>query len=57
MQTFGIVAGGDEQRGRGVDPHAVNGEEIWCGGFEKWGDPVIELFDLLFEVGRSVSQR
>ena len=49
-ETLGVVAGGHEQRGRGVDADAIDGEQVGRGLFEERGDPGVEICDLAFEV-------
>ena len=34
MQALGVVAGGDEERGRGVDAHAIDTEQFGGGLLE-----------------------
>ena len=46
MQALGVVAGGHEQRGRGVDAHAIDPEQLGCGVLEQWGDHGVEVGDL-----------
>ena len=50
MQTLGVVAGGDKQRGRGVDADAIDGEQLGGSLFEQRRDHGVEVGDLLFEV-------
>src|SRR5215204_3554861 len=42
MQPVGVVAGGDQQDGRGVDPDAVQLEQPGCGGGNELGEDAVE---------------
>ena len=48
--AFGVVAGGDEQGGGGVDADAVKLEQARCGGGDELGEEGVELADVLVEV-------
>ena len=56
-QAFGIVAGGHEQGGRGVDADAIDIEQLGSVSLEEWGDPGVELGNLLVELTDAVGQR
>ena len=56
-EPFGVVAGSDQQGGRGVDADSIDGEQFGSSDLEKRGDHGVELSDLGFEFGDAVSQR
>lgn len=50
MESFGVVSGGDEQRGGGIGSHPVALEELWGVGGQCLGDLQCEVIDLVGEV-------
>src|ERR1039458_6037871 len=49
MKAFGIVAGSDQQRRRGVRPDAEEREQLWRSCREECVDHLVELGDLAIE--------
>ena len=48
-QALGVVAGGDEQDGGGVDPHAEELEQVRRRRLHELGESLVEVRGLLFE--------
>ena len=46
VEAFRVVAGGDEERGSGVDPDIEACNERWCGGGDEWAEDALDVFDL-----------
>jgi hypothetical protein len=45
-EPFGVVAGGDQQGGGGVDPDPATFHELGCGGRDEPGELPVEVLDL-----------
>ena len=49
-QALGVVAGGNQQRRRGVDTDSVDGQQLRSGGLEERVMSCIEALELVVEV-------
>ena len=57
VQTLGVVAHRDQQRGRGVGADPVNGHQLGGGFGHQPIELLVELMDLLTEVLLATSDR